>query len=72
MVFTVHQVTDIMKIPRNLGKFYSSVIKAHGSSNAWAIRNAVRQAQSFARSTYIADVQENIEFMKVNSAAENA
>ena len=48
------------------------VIKAHGSSNAWAIRNAVRQAQGFAQSTYIADVQANIEFMKVNSAAENA
>ena len=48
------------------------VIKAHGSSNAWAIRNAVRQARDFAQSTYIEDVQANIEFMKVGSAAENA
>ena len=48
------------------------VIKAHGSSNAWAIRNAVRQAKEFAQSTYIEDVQANIEFMKVGSPAENA
>ncbi len=48
------------------------VIKAHGSSNAWAIRNAVRQARDFAQSTYIEDVQANVEFMKVGSPAENA
>ena len=48
------------------------VIKAHGSSNAWAIRNAIRQARDFAQSTYIEDVQANIEYMKVGSSAENA
>ena len=48
------------------------VIKAHGSSNAWAIRNAVRQAMVFAESDYIASVQENIEFMKVTGETENA
>ena len=48
------------------------VIKAHGSSNAWAIRNAIRQARDFAQSTYIDDVQANIEYMKVGSSAENA
>ena len=47
-------------------------IKAHGSSNAWAIRNAIRQARDFAQSTYIDDVQANIEYIKVGSAAENA
>ena len=48
------------------------VIKAHGSSNAWAIRNAIRQARDFAQSTYISDVQANIEFMKVSGGGENA
>ena len=47
------------------------VIKAHGSSNAWAIRNAVRQAMAFAGSDYITSVQENIEFMKVTGETEN-
>jgi glycerol-3-phosphate acyltransferase PlsX len=73
------QITEFKKLldPNEVGGvpflgICKPVIKAHGSSNAWAIRNAVRQAQSFAQSTYIADVQANIEFMKVNSAAENA
>ena len=48
------------------------VIKAHGSSNAWAIRNAVRQARDFAQSTYISDVEANIEYMKVSGGTENA
>ena len=48
------------------------VIKAHGSSNAWAIRNACRQARDFAQSTYISDVEANIEFMKVSGETENA
>ena len=47
------------------------VIKAHGSSNARAIYNAVRQARDFAASGFIADVQANIEHMKVSAPAEN-
>ncbi len=41
------------------------VIKAHGSSNAEAIENAVAQAKQFAESGIIADIEENIELMKV-------
>ena len=47
------------------------VIKAHGSSDARAIYNAVRQARDFAASGFIAAVQENIESMKVTAPAEN-
>lgn len=48
------------------------VIKAHGSSNAWAVYNAIRQARDFANSGYIQDVEKNIEFMKVTPEPENA
>lgn len=41
------------------------VIKAHGSSNAEAIENAVAQAKEFAQSGIIADIEENIDLMKV-------
>ena len=41
------------------------VIKAHGSSNAEAIENAVGQAVQFARSGIIADIEENIGLMKI-------
>lgn len=41
------------------------VIKAHGSSNAEAIENAVAQAKQFAESGIIADIEENIDLMKV-------
>ena len=41
------------------------VIKAHGSSNAEAIENAVLQAKQFAQSGMIADIEQNIELMKV-------
>lgn len=41
------------------------VIKAHGSSDARAIRNAILRAEEYAASGFIADVQENIELMKV-------
>ncbi|MEG1592917.1 MAG: phosphate acyltransferase PlsX [Oscillibacter sp.] len=46
------------------------VIKAHGSSNALAIRNAVRQAKEFAESGFIADVETNVEFMRVKETGE--
>ena len=41
------------------------VIKAHGSSDARAIRNAILRAEEYAASGFIADIQENIESMKV-------
>ena len=47
------------------------VIKAHGSSNARAIFNAVRQARDFAASGFIGDIQANIDYMKVTSPGEN-
>jgi glycerol-3-phosphate acyltransferase PlsX len=46
------------------------VIKAHGSSNARAIRNAIRQARDFAASGFIQDVQDNIAYMKVDADGE--
>ena len=44
------------------------VIKAHGSSDAYAIKNAVRQAASFASSGIIESITENIEQMKLDPA----
>ncbi|MBO4854149.1 MAG: phosphate acyltransferase PlsX [Oscillospiraceae bacterium] len=41
------------------------VIKAHGSSNAEAIENAVGQAIRFAQSGLIADIEANVELMHV-------
>ena len=41
------------------------VIKAHGSSDARAIENAVRQAKTFAESGITELIAENIEFMKL-------
>ena len=46
------------------------VIKAHGSSDAYAIRNAIRQAQQFASSGLIEDIQENIGYMRLSGAGE--
>ena len=43
------------------------VIKAHGSSNAYAFFNAIRQAQSFAASGIIEDITENIDHMRLRS-----
>lgn len=47
------------------------VIKAHGSSDARAIRNAILRAEEYAASGFIADVQENIELMKVGADRQN-
>jgi len=41
------------------------VIKAHGSSDAHSIFSAVRQAVSFVDSGIIADIEKNVEFMKL-------
>ena len=41
------------------------VIKAHGASNAEAIENAVRQAKQFAQSGLVADIEANIDLMRV-------
>jgi len=41
------------------------VIKAHGSSDAYAIKNAIRQAVEFASSGIIEDIAENIEHMRL-------
>ena len=41
------------------------VIKAHGSSDDYAIKNAIRQAQAFAASGIIEDITENIDHMKL-------
>ena len=41
------------------------VIKAHGSSDAYAIKNAVRQAAKFAASGIIEDIAENVEHMRL-------
>ncbi len=43
------------------------VIKAHGSSNAASFFAAIRQAKAFAESGIIADIGENIEFMRLKS-----
>lgn len=41
------------------------VIKAHGASNAEAIENAVGQAKQFAQSGLVADIETNIDLMRV-------
>ncbi len=46
------------------------VIKAHGSSDAQAIKNAVLRAREYAESGFIADIENNIQLMKVERTAE--
>ena len=41
------------------------VIKAHGSSNARAIRSAVKQAIAFVEAGVIQDIEENMDYMKL-------
>ena len=51
------------------------VVKAHGSSNDYAIKNAIRQAIQFTGSGIIENIEENISFMRIppkNAAAESA
>ena len=47
------------------------VIKAHGSSDAKAICNAVLRAKEYAESGFIADVERDVALMKVDRTAEN-
>ncbi len=42
------------------------VIKAHGSSNAYAIKNAIRQANQFASSGIIGSISDNIDVMRLD------
>ena len=46
------------------------VVKAHGGSNARAIENAVLRAKEYAESGFIADIQANIEHMRVQPGME--
>ena len=46
------------------------VIKAHGSSDARAICNAVLRAKEYAESGFIADIEANIDVMKLERGAE--
>lgn len=41
------------------------VIKAHGSSNGYAIRNAIGQGLTLAHSDLISDIKENIDYMRL-------
>lgn len=41
------------------------VIKAHGSSDDYAIKNAIRQAATFVSSGIIDDIVENIDHMRL-------
>ena len=41
------------------------VIKAHGSSNDYAIKNAIRQAMEFKKAGIIEDIAENIGYMRL-------
>ena len=49
------------------------VIKAHGSSDARAIKNAIRQAIEYKKAGIIEDITENVEYMRlpVHGAGEN-
>lgn len=42
------------------------VIKAHGSSDGYAIKNAIRQAGQFASSGIIEDITENVAYMRLS------
>lgn len=43
------------------------VIKAHGSSNAKAMKNAIRQARIFSESGVIPEIEKNLDNMKANA-----
>ena len=48
------------------------VIKAHGSSNARAIRSAVKQAIEFVNAGVTEDIIENIDYMKLRGESAEA
>ncbi len=45
------------------------VIKAHGSSNAYAVKNAIRQARQYVSSGMIESITENIDVMRLDTPA---
>ncbi len=45
------------------------VIKAHGSSDAYAIKNAIRQARQYVSSGIIESIAENIDLMRLDAPA---
>lgn len=45
------------------------VIKAHGSSDAYAIKNAVRQAKQYVSSGIIESIAENVDVMRLDAPA---
>ncbi len=49
-----------------------AVIKAHGSSNERAIQNAIRQARDVVDSGIIQKITDNVELMRLNTAAASA
>ena len=48
------------------------VIKAHGSSNARAISNAILRAKEYAQSGFIGEIEANIEYMRVQARVEKS
>ena len=48
------------------------VIKAHGSSNARAISNAILRAKEYAQSGFIGEIEANIEHMRVQTRVEKS
>ena len=48
------------------------VIKAHGSSNARAICSAVKQAIAFVNADVAADIERNIDYMKLHGDSTEA
>lgn len=46
------------------------VIKAHGSSDARAIRSAVKQAMAFVEADVVGEIENNIEYMKLHTGEE--
>ncbi len=48
------------------------VIKAHGSSSDYAIKNAVRQAMQMSKSGIVESIEENIDYMRVSATEEQA
>ena len=41
------------------------VVKAHGSSDGYAIKNAIAQAQKYASSGIVENIAENMEYMRL-------
>ena len=46
------------------------VIKAHGGSDANAIKNAILRAKEYAESGFIEEIEKNIDYMRVKPAPE--